>query len=866
MSFYKQINTRYGNKKTSLLKEYAKTVNKTAHIKTTKACLLKCRKHSIIPSFITNSTKKVTQLLDSTSKHIAKLNNITVIYHKKILNLLIDAKCHVSRYTENMLYNLQEEIINTLPQHISDPFLKKQKQYYDQKTTELTHTHTHKFNTIYEKQVQALKLFSNNNKNFLNLTNVYVSDDIKWILGLGKKFAIKKYGDFPLFEIIADTEEIVKTIRNITCRDIVRARIANVIANKQKQYAQKNFTNITQNTISNIYKKCIVFCKQNKNVIVVQSDKTNCTVLMYASDYNEKVKELLSDINTYKILTQGDPTMKLQTLNNNFIMELFKNNIFDSNLKNSLTNYNTTSPKLYALPKTHKENIPMRPVVASINTPSSRLSKYLSGILKNLLTDDEYNISNSYNFKNRISGVALDSGEKMVSFDVVSLFTNIPVDLAIDIVTDRWDELNAYTNIPREMFFKLLKFCLIDANYFVYNNVFYKQIFGMPMGNPLSSVIADIITQRLLNTTLNSLSEKPKLLVKYVDDIFAIVQENMINSTLNALNNFHTKLKFTVEHETDNSLAFLDMLLIRGLDGVLTTDWYQKKDSSNRVLNYFSNHPTNQKYNTAYNLAHRVLTLSSVCYHKNNIKRIFDILEINNYPSSIIKRAINSCLQKTMHSTQTTDNNNYIRQTKDKIYKSLTYIEGLSEKITKITKTYTSNVQIAHKSNVCLNNVFTKLKDKVPVNKKTDVIYQIPCLGTGDPNEKCRLTYVGQTKQFLEKRIKNHIYDIKKPQIQSVPKTAVVQHFQDLGHYPDFENTKILDTQKHYGKRLTIEALHIYTQNTYNQRRDVEDIAPVFCAIVDDVNQRKKRRYEQTHKYNNHHHTDENPNKRQRLH
>lgn len=454
--------------------------------------------------------------------------------------------------------------------------------------------------------------------------------------------------------------------------------------------------------------------------------------------------------------------------------------------------------------------------------------------------------------------MTLDSGEEMVSFDVVSLFTNIPVDLAIEIITDRWDELKEFTNIPRDKFHKLLKFCLVDANYFVHNGVFYKQIFGMPMGNPLSSIIADIITQRLLRMTLNKLELKPKILVKYVDDIFSILQTNMIETTLNALNSFHTKLKLTIERENNNTLAFLDVLVIRGTDGSVTTDWYQKNNASGRLLNYFSNHPMTQKYNTAYNLTHRIFTLSSDCYYNKNKAKIESILKQNNYPEDIIKRAIYSFRSKQIEATKT--RNICTEQAPNKKYKSLTYIEGLSENITKITKMYTNNIQIAHKSHVCLNNIFTKLKDKVPFNRRTDLIYQIPCLGSGEPNEKCNLTYVGQTKQFLEKRIKNHKYDIRKPYEQLVPKTAVVQHFQDLGHYPDFENTTILGTQKHYGKRLTIEALHIYTQNTYNLRRDVEDISPVFCAIVDEITQNNKRRREYTENNN-----DGYTHKRQRI-
>lgn len=98
-----------------------------------------------------------------------------------------------------------------------------------------------------------------------------------------------------------------------------------------------------------------------------------------------------------------------------------------------------------------------------------------------------------------------------------------------------------------------------------------------------------------------------------------------------------------------------------------------------------------------------------------------------------------------------------------------------------------------------------------------------------------------------------------------MPKTAVVEHFHTLGHYPDFKNIKILGTQRHYNKRLTTETLHIYTHNTYNVRRDTQDIAPVYCAIIDEKIHNKKRKNIETHTQIKYSDTGPKPKKR-RLH
>ena len=224
------------------------------------------------------------------------------------------------------------------------------------------------------------------------------------------------------------------------------------------------------------------------------------------------------------------------------------------------------------------------------------MSKLLSNILKHLIEDDKFVLKNSFEFKEKIETLKISENESMVSFDIVSLFTNIPTNLAIQVISEQWDKLKEITNIPRNIFFKMLRFTLVDANYFSFNNVFYSQIYGMPMGNPLSSIIADIVTNILLCVSLNKLPLKPSCFFKYVDYMFTILPTSHIESTLTALNNFHPKLKFTAETETNGRLAYLDILVIRNTNNTMDTDWYRKNTTSTRILNYYSNHPNYQKF------------------------------------------------------------------------------------------------------------------------------------------------------------------------------------------------------------------------------------------------------------------------------
>ena len=96
----------------------------------------------------------------------------------------------------------------------------------------------------------------------------------------------------------------------------------------------------------------------------------------------------------------------------------------------------------------------------------------------------------------------------VVSFDVISLFTKIPVDLAVKVAEERLREdasLGQRTSLPVEDIIHLLSFCL-KTTQFTYNGTYYQQVFGTAMGSPVSAVIANMVMedveQRALATSL----------------------------------------------------------------------------------------------------------------------------------------------------------------------------------------------------------------------------------------------------------------------------------------------------------------------------------------------------------------------------
>lgn len=416
--------------------------------------------------------------------------------------------------------------------------------------------------------------------------------------------------------------------------------------------------------------------------------------------------------------------------------------------------------------------------------------------MRNLISPT-YNIKNSIQLKDKLSEILLDKDDIIVSFDVVSLFTNIPIHLAINNILDKWETLKQHTTIKKTQFLRLLQFCLTENNYFTYDNRFYHQTYGMPMGNPLSPTIADIVLDTLLDDVLEKLKRKNieiKFISKYVDDLFAVINKDDELIILETLNAHHKKLQFTIEVENNDQIPYLDMKIMKD-DKKLITDWYTKPTASGRFINYLSTQPKTMKINTATNFIKKVLDISDERFKNKNINKIRNILTMNNYPIFITNNIIN----KTLNMKQNTEE----KETVEKIFYSVPFIPKLTESKTLKGIINNDNIAVAHKSNITLRHLFTKKKTKIDKLKTDNVVYELTCVG--NERDQCNKVYVGTTKRMLNTRILEHEADIKKGK----ETTALAQHIKESGHTVDFKSVKILDKERVENKRYTLETLRI---------------------------------------------------------
>ena len=191
----------------------------------------------------------------------------------------------------------------------------------------------------------------------------------------------------------------------------------------------------------------------------------------------------------------------------------------------------------------------------------------------------------------------LQKGSRKIRFDVLSLFTNVPLNETIYIIIKRiYDKKEINTDIPKKEMRELLYLCTKNAH-FTLNNKTYFQVDGVAMGSPLGPVLANIFMVKLERNTIPALSNDMLLWKRYVDDTICLIKITSINKVLDTLNSYHTNIKFTIEIEPENKISFLDVLLIRS-NSLISTKVYRKNTNTYIYMNWKSFSPNNWKWGT----------------------------------------------------------------------------------------------------------------------------------------------------------------------------------------------------------------------------------------------------------------------------
>ena len=236
------------------------------------------------------------------------------------------------------------------------------------------------------------------------------------------------------------------------------------------------------------------------------------------------------------------------------------------------------TPMFYGLPKIHKTGNPLRPIVSSRGSVTYGVTKVLSKVLKLLVGKSPHHIQSTGDFVSKVKGLTLQLGECLISYDVTSLFTSVPIDPALNIIKDlleKDEKLNDRTVLSVQNIIELLGFCLHNT-YFSFQNKFFEQVEGVAMGSPISLIDANLYMEYFERKALSS-ATSPQVWYRFVDDTWVIQQHAHKQAFLDHINSIDPAIRFTMEGTQGNgAIPFLDTLVTLLADNSLSISVYCK--------------------------------------------------------------------------------------------------------------------------------------------------------------------------------------------------------------------------------------------------------------------------------------------------
>ena len=245
-----------------------------------------------------------------------------------------------------------------------------------------------------------------------------------------------------------------------------------------------------------------------------------------------------------------------------------------------------------------------------------------------------------------LKDIKLNENESIISFDVTSLYTNVPVLEAIETCADLLFKF-VKISVDKETFITLAKIASCDVIMSTHDG-FYRQIDGLAMG----SAPAPFLANGWLSQYDPIIRGEAKLYFRYMDDIIREINTENIDSKLLEINSLHPSLKFTMETEIDCSLPFLDMKIIRK-DCELSTTWYTKPTDTGLIMNFHAFAPQKYKISVVAGFVHRIYRACStwINFH-TSLEKAKTILTQNQYPQSFFEPIIQKTLENIVLAKQ----------------------------------------------------------------------------------------------------------------------------------------------------------------------------------------------------------------------
>ena len=353
------------------------------------------------------------------------------------------------------------------------------------------------------------------------------------------------------------------------------------------------------------------------------------------------MQKLFSDRKRFRIIKEDLTPTRLSSVQR-YLRNLHKRGEIDEATYQSIRPQSAKLARAHGLPKIHKpfDDIPkFRPIIDTTGTTHYGIGKYLSQLLHSL-TIHEHTIKDTFDAKTRIETIDqsyFKQGYKYVSFDVESLFTNVPLENTLQVIERRiFDEKELSTTLKRSTLRKLIR-DTCKKTIFSCNNIYYEQIDGVSMGGSLGPVLANIILTEFEQIIINPLISSGiiKFCCRYVDDTLLLIKHDDIDMLLDKFHSFDNNIRFTYDKFSDEPPHFLDLNLDDNKFSL-----YRKRTFTGQYTHFDSFVPWKHRIAWIRSLLSRIHKICSPTKLSQGLQFLKKIASWNGYPKHVVSLLI----------------------------------------------------------------------------------------------------------------------------------------------------------------------------------------------------------------------------------
>ncbi|CAF1489078.1 unnamed protein product [Rotaria sordida] len=368
------------------------------------------------------------------------------------------------------------------------------------------------------------------------------------------------------------------------------------------------------------------------DLILRLTDKSNNFYIGSASEFEKKAEKFFQETNAFMEISIN-PFNQIQDQVIQLLNRLRSKRLILQRQYNEMMpdRKNSELAHLYFNPKTHKDEIPVRPIESTIHSSTRNISQFLDKIIRPIFDDKCASttiIDGTSLIKELLKYIKkglFKSTTLFCTFDIRNLYTMLPQDEALDIVVEflRFHDYTKVKGIDLETIRELAAIVLKE-NVFVYGNKIYRQVLGGAMGSSFTLTLANIFMWKWQKELVRRQDMTGEFYGRYIDDIFMTwnKSEKALQDLLDHANTWHSNIK--LEYKISKSLPFLDVVLTN-TNGILSTSVYHKPAAEPYVVPFNSDHPRHVFVNIIQTSLARAARYSSTFQTFNTERRYIQL-------------------------------------------------------------------------------------------------------------------------------------------------------------------------------------------------------------------------------------------------